>query len=45
MRERLELLFDAGADFEDGLLTRFEEGLPGDAVVTAVGPSTGAPRA
>jgi len=41
VRERLALLFDTGADFEDGLLARFEEGLPGDAVVTAVGPVDG----
>jgi methylmalonyl-CoA decarboxylase subunit alpha len=37
VRERLELLFDAGWSFEDGLLARFDEGLPGDAVVTCVG--------
>jgi len=37
LRERLELLFDAGWSFEDGLLARFEEGLPGDAVVTCIG--------
>lgn len=37
VRDRLALLFDAGWEFEDGLLARFEEGLPGDAVVTCVG--------
>ena len=37
VRERLQLLFDDGWSFEDGLLARFEEGLPGDAVVTCVG--------
>jgi len=37
VRQRLELLFDTAEDFEDGLLARFEEGLPGDAVVTAIG--------
>ena len=37
VRDRLELLFDNGWSFEDGLLARFDEGLPGDAVVTAVG--------
>ncbi|SQD97719.1 putative methylcrotonoyl-CoA carboxylase [Parafrankia sp. Ea1.12] len=37
VRDRLALLFDDGWSFEDGLLARFEEGLPGDAVVTCVG--------
>ncbi|MFE5702834.1 acyl-CoA carboxylase subunit beta [Rhodococcus koreensis] len=37
VRDRLELLFDNGWSFEDGLLARYDEGLPGDAVVTAVG--------
>ena len=37
VRDRLEMLFDDGWSFEDGLLARFEEGLPGDAVVTCVG--------
>lgn len=41
VRDRLALLFDDGADFEDGLLARSAEGLPGDAVVTAVGPVDG----
>lgn len=37
VRERLELLFDTGPSFEDGLLARFDEELYGDAVVTCVG--------
>jgi acetyl-CoA carboxylase carboxyltransferase component len=37
VRDRLALLFDDGWRFEDGLLARHEEGLPGDAVVTCVG--------
>jgi methylmalonyl-CoA decarboxylase subunit alpha len=37
VRDRLELLFDDGWSFEDGLLARYDEGLPGDAVVTCVG--------
>lgn len=37
VRERLALLFDEGWSFEDGLLARYDEGLPGDAVVTCVG--------
>ena len=37
VRDRLELLFDEGWSFEDGLLARFDEGLPGDAVVTCLG--------
>lgn len=37
VRQRLELLFDNNEYIEDGLLARFEEGLPGDAVVTAFG--------
>ncbi|MGW1991453.1 acyl-CoA carboxylase subunit beta [Embleya sp. NPDC001921] len=37
VRQRLELLFDEGWSFEDGLLARFDEGLPGDAVVTCFG--------
>jgi acetyl-CoA carboxylase carboxyltransferase component len=37
VRDRLELLFDDGWSFEDGLLARFEDGLPGDAVVTCTG--------
>ncbi|OZE79152.1 carboxylase [Rhodococcus sp. 15-649-1-2] len=37
VRERLELLFDDGWSFEDGLFARYDEGLPGDAVVTCFG--------
>jgi len=37
VRERLQLLFDDGFDFEDGLLAGSERGLPADAVVTCVG--------
>lgn len=37
VRDRLELLFDDGWGFEDGLFARYDEGLPGDAVVTCVG--------
>jgi methylmalonyl-CoA decarboxylase subunit alpha len=37
VRERLALLFDDEEYVEDGLLARFEEGLPGDAVVCAYG--------
>lgn len=37
VRDRLALLFDAEPTFEDGLLARAAEDLPGDAVVTAVG--------
>ncbi|WP_431908664.1 acyl-CoA carboxylase subunit beta [Amycolatopsis thermoflava] len=37
VRERLALLFDDGWSFEDGLLARYDEGLPGDAVVTCIG--------
>jgi acetyl-CoA carboxylase carboxyltransferase component len=37
VRDRLELLFDDGWIFEDGLFARYDEGLPGDAVVTCVG--------
>jgi acetyl-CoA carboxylase carboxyltransferase component len=37
VRERLALLFDEDPAFEDGLLARHQEDLPGDAVVTAVG--------
>jgi len=43
VRDRLQLLFDDGWDFEDGLLARFDEGLPGDAVVTCVGNVDGRP--
>lgn len=37
VRQRLELLFDDADYIEDGLLARFEAGLPGDAVVIAFG--------
>ena len=37
VRDRLAYLFDGGDYIEDGLLTRFSEGLPGDAVVCAYG--------
>lgn len=37
VRQRLELLFDDTDYVEDGLLARYEEGLPGDAVVVAYG--------
>ena len=37
VRERLSLLFDDEDYVEDGLLARFEDGLPGDAVVIAFG--------
>jgi methylmalonyl-CoA decarboxylase subunit alpha len=37
VRQRLALLFDDHDYIEDGLLARFEEGLPGDAVVIAFG--------
>jgi acetyl-CoA carboxylase carboxyltransferase component len=38
VRERLDLLLDAGSQFEDGLLARYSDSnLPGDAVVTVVG--------
>lgn len=37
VRDRLALLFDRTEDFEDGMLARSEEGMPGDAVVTCVG--------
>jgi len=43
VRDRLTLLFDDGWSFEDGLLARFDEGLPGDAVVTCVGNVDGRP--
>lgn len=37
VRDRLEILLDPGWEVEDGLLARFEQGLPGDAVVTLTG--------
>ena len=36
-RDRLLRLFDGPPEFEDGLLARFDEGVPGDAVITAIG--------
>lgn len=44
-RERLDLLLDPGSFVEDGLLTRLQEGLPGDAVVTGIGTVDGRPVA
>ena len=43
VRQRLEKLFDNGWEVEDGLLTRTQEELPGDAVVTAFGEVHGRP--
>lgn len=37
VRDRLAHLFDGGVYTEDGLLARFSEGMPGDAVVCAYG--------
>ncbi|MFS0865744.1 acyl-CoA carboxylase subunit beta [Microbacterium sp. 179-B 1A2 NHS] len=37
VRDRLAYLFDDGTYVEDGLLARFSEGMPGDAVVCAYG--------
>ena len=37
VRDRLRLLLDDEPDFEDGLLTRANDGLPADAVLTVVG--------
>lgn len=37
VRDRLAYIFDDGEYVEDGLLARFTEGLPGDAVVCAYG--------
>ena len=37
VRDRLRLLLDDEPDFEDGLLTRANDGLPADAVITVVG--------
>ncbi len=45
VRDRLALLLDGEPDFEDGLLARSEEGLAGDAVVTAIGTVDGRPVA
>ncbi|MBA3621685.1 MAG: acyl-CoA carboxylase subunit beta [Euzebyales bacterium] len=43
VRDRLERLLDPGFGVEDGLLARSEQGLPGDAVVTAMGKVGGRP--
>ncbi|MGE0724378.1 MAG: carboxyl transferase domain-containing protein, partial [Alphaproteobacteria bacterium] len=37
VRDRLDLLFDGGIEFEDGLFAGAEKNVPADAVVTAVG--------
>lgn len=37
VRQRLELLFDDGFEFEDGLLAACEAGLPADGIITCVG--------
>ncbi len=37
VRDRLKLLLDGEPEFEDGLLARYDEGIPGDAVVTCTG--------
>lgn len=37
VRDRLQLLFDGGFDFEDGLLAGIHRDLPADAVVTCIG--------
>ncbi|MHB8617959.1 MAG: acyl-CoA carboxylase subunit beta [Chloroflexota bacterium] len=37
VRKRLELLLDPGWEFEDGLLARAQDDMPGDAIVTTVG--------
>lgn len=37
VRQRLEMLFDEGFEFEDGLLAGSERDLPGDGIVTVVG--------
>ncbi|MBY4127551.1 acyl-CoA carboxylase subunit beta [Rhodococcus fascians] len=37
VRDRLALLFDDGWSFEDGVLARYDENIPGDAVVTCLG--------
>ncbi|MGI6853686.1 acyl-CoA carboxylase subunit beta [Mesorhizobium sp. 1B3] len=41
VRQRLELLFDDGFEFEDGLLAASETGLPADGIVTCVGKVNG----
>lgn len=37
VRDRLDLLLGPSPSFEDGLLARADEGLPGDTVVTCFG--------
>lgn len=37
VRDRLDYLLDPGSFVEDGLLTRFQDNLPSDAVVTGIG--------
>ncbi|MBS7707854.1 acyl-CoA carboxylase subunit beta [Chelatococcus asaccharovorans] len=41
VRQRLEILFDDGFDFEDGLLAGSERDLPGDGIVTVIGKVNG----
>lgn len=41
VRQRLELLFDDGLDFEDGLLAATESGLPADGLISGVGKVNG----
>ena len=41
VRQRLELLFDDGVDFEDGLLAGSESGLPADGIITCIGKVNG----
>ena len=41
VRQRLDLLFDDGFDFEDGLLAACESGLPADGIVTCIGKVNG----
>ena len=41
VRQRLEMLFDDGYSFEDGLLAAGEAGLPADGIITCVGKVNG----
>jgi methylmalonyl-CoA decarboxylase subunit alpha len=41
VRDRLDLFFDGGIEFEDGLLAGTEKRVPADAVVTAIGTVNG----
>lgn len=41
VRQRLELLFDDGYEFEDGLLAASESGLPADGIITCIGKVNG----